>query len=78
MAPTYIVHAQDDQRVPVQQAIDLYAALCAHHIPAEIHVYEHGKHGFGIEPQQGPAEQWTKACLDWMRRQKIISQNIGN
>lgn len=46
--PAFLVHAQDDDGVSSENSILFYQALTAHHVPAELHLYEKGGHGFGL------------------------------
>jgi acetyl esterase/lipase len=63
--PTFLVHATDDDVVPVMNSIAFYEALLRYKIPAELHVYKSGGHGFGM---QNPTTQdeWMERCRNWM------------
>lgn len=61
--PAYITHAGDDKLVTVDNSIDFYQALRHHNVPAEMHIYPSGGHGF-IFRQKG----WMLPLLDWMKR----------
>ena len=64
--PTFLVHAQDDNGVSPQNSIVFYQALTAHHVRAELHIYEKGGHGFGLHlPVK--EEQWMDRCRRWMQ-----------
>ncbi len=65
--PTFIVHASDDKRVPVEQSINFFNQLIKNNIPAEMHIYDKGGHGFAIEPERGRASSWGKIFLDWLK-----------
>jgi acetyl esterase/lipase len=47
--PAFLVHAADDPRVPALHSVHLYEALRKNGIPAELHIYERGGHGFALE-----------------------------
>jgi len=64
--PTFLVHAADDGAVPVQNSLLFYNALLAHKVPAELHVYPHGGHGFSFAFQKGGVQDWTHLCARWM------------
>lgn len=64
--PTFLVHAGDDSTVPVQNSLLFYSALLAHHVPAELHVYPQGGHGFSLALGKGHLEDWTRACALWL------------
>jgi acetyl esterase/lipase len=73
MPPTFIVHASDDSKVPVLGSIDFYKALKSNGVPAEIHVYEKGEHGFALRENKLPIKNWANSCLDWLAGQNVIS-----
>lgn len=69
MAPTFLVHAADDRTVPVSHSLAMFAALKAVDVPAEMHIYEQGGHGFGFTlPADQPASHWPDAFEAWARR----------
>ncbi|MGE7774211.1 alpha/beta hydrolase [Chitinophaga sp. NPDC101104] len=63
--PAFLVHAGDDSVVGEQNSIQFYLALRAHKIPASLHIYQKGEHGFLQEP---PFDEWFGRCLFWMRQ----------
>ncbi|MFT3783796.1 MAG: alpha/beta hydrolase [Nibricoccus sp.] len=64
--PVFLAHAADDGTVPVEHSVNFYVALKAHGIPAELHIYERGGHGFALEAKAGPAARWGDAFLLWL------------
>ncbi|MDR3634585.1 MAG: alpha/beta hydrolase [Isosphaeraceae bacterium] len=69
--PTFLVHASDDPGV--ENSLRLYLAFKQAGVPAELHVYGSGGHGFGMRPSDKPHASWPQRCEDWMRSQKILS-----
>ncbi len=65
--PTFLVHASDDGAVPVKNSLLFYEALVAHKIPAELHVYETGGHGFGMLRGDRPADKWPEQLEPWLK-----------
>ena len=65
--PTFLVHAGDDQAVPVENSLLFYAALRIHAVPAALHVFPKGGHGFGLSSPERGAHQWPDLCVDWLR-----------
>jgi acetyl esterase/lipase len=65
--PAFLVHAADDGAVPVQNSILYFQALRKNSIPAELHIYEKGGHGFGLAPNRGTESNWPAACEKWMK-----------
>lgn len=68
--PTFLVHAADDKGVPVQNSIAFYEALLAHQVPAELHVYQNGGHGFGLQNPTTP-DVWFERCLNWLKANSL-------
>lgn len=64
--PTFLVHAGDDNAVPVSNSLLFYNALIARQVPAELHLYPQGGHGFAFALQQGRLQDWTQLCARWL------------
>lgn len=64
--PTFVLHAADDPAVPVQNSLLFYNALLAHHVPAEMHIYPHGGHGFSFGYDKGRVQDWKQICAHWL------------
>jgi acetyl esterase/lipase len=65
--PAFLVHASDDGAVPVQNSILYYQNLTWLNIPAEMHIYQKGDHGFGLKTDKGTASGWSAACITWLK-----------
>jgi len=65
--PTFLVHAMDDQAVPVENSLLFFQAMKDKGVPGELHVYPYGGHGFGLAVGKGTLENWTSLCIDWIR-----------
>ncbi|QKG56621.1 alpha/beta hydrolase [Hymenobacter sp. BRD128] len=63
--PTFLVHAEDDKTVPVQNSLVFYEALHRHGVPAELHIYPKGGHGFGMN-NATTKDQWIERLQNWM------------
>ncbi|MCX6214064.1 alpha/beta hydrolase [Spirosoma sp.] len=65
--PTFLVHAEDDKAVPVENSISFYLACLKSGIPAEMHLYPTGGHGFGMRTAKfGSLNMWPEACRAWL------------
>lgn len=67
--PAYITHAGDDKLVDVENSIAYYEQLRHHHVPAEMHLYPKGDHGFVLKQKTA---DWMALVIDWMRRNEWI------
>ena len=64
--PHFILHAEDDDVVPVDNALLLRAALKARGVAVETHLFQHGGHGFGLRRAAGkPVEVWPELFRAW-------------
>lgn len=64
--PTLLIHAVDDKSVAVENSLQYFLALKEHNVPAEIHLYQNGKHGFGLGNKGTTSLKWTKQCEEWL------------
>ena len=71
--PTFLVHAEDDQIVPVQNSLVFYQALHRHRVPAELHVFPKGGHGFGLNNATTPT-QWVDLLKNWLAANGWLSK----
>ncbi|MDE2088129.1 MAG: alpha/beta hydrolase, partial [Xanthomonadaceae bacterium] len=65
--PTFLVQAEDDYTDGVRQSLVYYAALAKAGVPAELHLYAHGGHAFGLRRTKRPITHWTDLADAWMR-----------
>jgi acetyl esterase/lipase len=70
--PTFLIHAGDDEAVPVKNALLFYEALVAHGVPAELHVFEAGGHGFGMLHGDRPADKWPELLEPWLANRGLL------
>jgi acetyl esterase/lipase len=72
--PAFIVHTSDDQAVPVENAVAMYSALRKSNVPVEMHIFQHGDHGFGLGVDKGAVGAWPGLCKTWMKNLGLIPQ----
>jgi len=69
--PTFLFHTDEDKGVPAENSVFFYLALRRAGVPAELHIYQHGRHGVGLAcqpPRMVPGtSSWPGRCEDWMR-----------
>lgn len=66
--PTMLILADDDKTVPPMNSIAFYTALKQNNIPATMHIYDHGGHGFGTAPKDAILNQWPMLCYEWLTK----------
>jgi acetyl esterase/lipase len=65
--PTFLLHTDEDSGVPAENSVAFYLALRRAKVPAEMHIYAKGPHGFGLGKKGEPMATWPDRCIDWMR-----------
>ncbi len=70
--PAFLVLADDDKAVPPRNSIEFYSALKRFNVPAELHIFQQGGHGFGIRKNGLPADNWPEMFYDWLKARKIV------
>lgn len=73
--PTFILHSQDDNSVPVENSIRLFLALKENHVPAEMHIYPYGGHGYALARKKGRLSEWDKLLLMWLNELEDSTTN---
>ncbi|MCI0459232.1 MAG: alpha/beta hydrolase [Gemmataceae bacterium] len=70
--PTFLVHTTEDTGVPPENSLLFYQALRKAKVPAELHVYEKGRHGLGLGPKEMAFSSWPERCAAWLKARKIL------
>jgi acetyl esterase/lipase len=71
--PTFLVTANNDDKVDARNSTRFYDALKAAGVPAELHIFQDGKHGFAIRNAAGyPVAIWPQLCESWFKANNII------
>jgi acetyl esterase/lipase len=65
--PVFLLHAQDDAVVPVENSLLFEHALRSANIEHETHLYAHGGHGFGVREARGTLALWPQLAIAWIR-----------
>jgi acetyl esterase/lipase len=63
--PTFLVHAEDDRTVPVQNTLMFYDALLQNKVQGEMHIFPHGDHGFGLN-NWTTKDYWFDRLKEWI------------
>lgn len=64
--PALIMQTEDDRTVPVENSLLFYQALRNAGVPAELHLWPKGPHGFGMRADLGEPSTWPLRCDEWM------------
>ena len=70
--PTILIHSNNDEGTPPENSISYYSALRKFNIPAALHIWEDGGHGYGLGKDRGSIESWPVIVEEWMRNRSII------
>lgn len=74
-APPAFLLMADDDKTPTVSVMGLYAKLKKLGVPAEVHIFEKGGHGFGVKPGATSlvGKTWIARLTDWMRERKLVN-----
>lgn len=75
-SPTFLVHAADDKTVNVQNSLVFYQALLLNKVPAEMHLYQRGGHGFGMN-NSTTTDKWVLQVIHWIQSNKWMKGEVG-
>ncbi len=67
--PMFFAHAANDK---AENSVAMFLALRKAGVPAELHIYASGGHGFGLRPSDKPCSTWPQRCADWMKDQGLL------
>jgi acetyl esterase/lipase len=70
--PTFIFQTDEDPAVPAENAVAFYLACRQHKVPAELHVYERGRHGVGLAPGEPVLSTWPDRLRDWLAKHGFL------
>lgn len=71
--PTFLILSDDDKAVPSRNSIEFYLALKRNNVPAEMHIFAKGGHGYGISKRNQSADQWPELFYQWLKAMAIIN-----
>lgn len=64
--PLFLLHALDDTSVVMENSMELMNAYRDADVPAVLHIFEHGGHGFGMRGiENTPLEDWPGLLMNW-------------
>ncbi len=65
--PCFIIHTADDRTVPVQNSLMFAMALRDNKVPFEMHIFEHGPHGFALGGKDPILSTWPGLAATWLK-----------
>jgi acetyl esterase/lipase len=69
--PAFFLVAHDDKSNPIETAM-LYLEYKKRELPAELHIYAKGGHGFGMRKDKNPINDWPQRCAEWMQSLNLL------
>lgn len=72
--PTFLFTTSADTGVPAENSIAFYLALHKAGVPAELHVFEKGPHGVGLDFGDPELGEWPMLLVNWMRGRGLLSK----
>ena len=72
--PIFIAAASDDDLGLATHSVDIYLKWLDAKQPAELHMFERGKHGFGMRKQNLPTDNWIDRFGEWLEMQGLIKK----
>ncbi len=70
--PTFLLQAEDDNTAHVENSVVYFMELKNAQVPAELHIYAQGGHGFGLRPRDLPIMGWPKLVGTWLHTIKAL------
>lgn len=71
--PLFLAVANDDNPRIVESELRLYSAWNKAKLPAELHIFPRGGHGFGMRKSGAPTDSWTDRLTEWLRGQALLN-----
>jgi acetyl esterase/lipase len=72
--PTFLWHTDADTGVPPENSVLFYLALKKAKVPAELHIYEKGRHGLGLGKDIPAVKTWPELAIEWLRGRGFLDE----
>jgi len=72
--PTFLYHTTNDSLVSVENSVAFYLALKKEGVPAEMHLFENGRHGTGMGMGDPALSAWPTLLMNWMRGRGLLAR----
>tara|TARA_B100000029_G_scaffold503469_1_gene580428 strand:+ start:666 stop:1556 length:891 start_codon:yes stop_codon:yes gene_type:complete len=70
--PTILIHSNNDEGTPPENSLSYYSALRKYNIPAALHIWEDGGHGYGLGKGRGSIASWPNVVAEWLKIRNVI------
>lgn len=72
--PCFIWHTWEDKGVPIENSLNFAMALQQAGVPFDLHIYQRGRHGIGLndKPPFAHAHPWAADCAFWLQEQGFV------
>jgi acetyl esterase/lipase len=72
--PTTFIAMTEDDGIHVECALFYYLALKQQKVPAEMHIYATGGHGYGLRPSENLISTWPQRAEQWLRSRGLLER----
>ena len=72
--PTFLLSTSEDTVVAPENTVEFYLALRKAGVPAEMHVFEKGPHGVGLDLENPVLGSWPMLLTNWLREWGLLSK----
>jgi len=72
--PTFIFQTSEDTAVPAENCVGFYLALHKAGVPAEMHIFQNGKHGVGLAKGVPATSKWPELCQEWLKARGLLKR----
>lgn len=72
--PTFLWHTHADRAVLPRNSVEFYLALADKQVPAELHVYQQGRHGLGLARTIPGTKKWPAHCAEWLQGHGFLNK----
>lgn len=76
--PCFLVHSTEDKAVPPENSVLFYQALRRAGVPAELHIFERGPHGFGLGSNDPALRLWPSLCASWLTAHGFLASGAAH
>ena len=76
--PTFLAQAADDPISPIDNSLMMFSALRAAHVPVELHIFQSGRHGWGMGKPGSETQAWPALFVTWAETNGFLPRRNGN